>query len=238
MAVDAPVPKNVKAGEPVTAEAWNTIVDAINAVVRFLNNSEASSLRVTIKNPDVTDARVAATRDDGVTFEAVAPVPPGTEYIFAGLRAGVYTVRAEAAGFNPATVNVTTPATTPLEISLTANGAIMPALFGLTLRAALLELKNQSIAIDRVVDVVGRDVPPANPGSQNNDSPVLLQLPVAGQAILPDGRAQLVISAVLEVQPSIEVPSLAGLTLPEAQKALDSIGLVLGRVTTRSTRPV
>ena len=60
MAVNAPAPKNVKAGEPVTAEAWNTIVDAINAVVQFINSSEASSLRVVIKNADITGARVAA----------------------------------------------------------------------------------------------------------------------------------------------------------------------------------
>jgi beta-lactam-binding protein with PASTA domain len=43
---------------------------------------------------------------------------------------------------------------------------------------------------------------------------------------------QLVISAALQVEPAIEVPSLAGLTLPEAQKALEGIGLVLGKVTT------
>jgi len=35
------------------------------------------------------------------------------------------------------------------------------------------------------------------------------------------------------VEASIEVPSLAGLTLTEAQKALESVGLVLGKVVTK-----
>jgi beta-lactam-binding protein with PASTA domain len=50
----------------------------------------------------------------------------------------------------------------------------------------------------------------------------------------PDGQVQLVVSAPLQVQPSVEVPSLAGLTLSEAQKALEAIGLVMGRVVTKT----
>lgn len=237
MPINATAPKNVSAGEPITAGAWNVIVDAIKAVVQHLDTSEASSLRVAIKNAGVTGARVAATRDDDVTFEAVPPVPPGTQYIFAGLRAGSYAVRVEAPGFSPATSNVAVPLAAPLEITLTASGAIMPQLFGLTLRAALLELRNRNIAVDRVLDVVGRDVAPASPSSQHNDSAVLLQLPAPGEPVAPEGRSHLVISAALEVQPSIEVPSLAGLTLAEAQKALEGAGLVLGKVTTRQPRP-
>ena len=43
-------------------------------------------------------------------------------------------------------------------------------------------------------------------------------------------------AATLTAQASIEVPSLAGLSLPEAQKALESLGLVLGKVTTKQPR--
>jgi beta-lactam-binding protein with PASTA domain len=42
-----------------------------------------------------------------------------------------------------------------------------------------------------------------------------------------------VIAAALQVQPTIEVPSFAGLTLNEAQKALEGIGLVMGKVVTK-----
>src|SRR5258707_4653701 len=136
MAIDVPAPKTAQAGEPVTAEGWNAIVNALNATIQYLNTSEASSVRVVIKNTGVTHARVAATRDDGVSFEAVAPVPPGTQYIFAGLRAGAYKIRVEAPGFSPGVTDVTAPVANPVEVTLTASGALMPALFGLTLRAA------------------------------------------------------------------------------------------------------
>jgi len=236
MPIDVPAPKTVQAGEPVTAEGWNTIVNAINASIQHINNSEASSLRVVVTNAGVTEARVTATRDDGVTFEAVAPVPPGTQYIFAGLNAGAYKIRAEAPGFSPAVVDVTAPSANPVEVSLTSSGSIMPDLFGLTLRGALLELKNRNIAVERVLDVVGRDVAPANPDPAFVGQPVLMQLPSAGTAIAPEGRAQLVVSAALEAEQAVEVPSLAGLTLAEAQKALENVGLKLGKAVNTAPR--
>lgn len=236
MAIDVPAPKTVKAGEPVTAEAWNTIVNAINAAIQHLNNSEASSLRVVVTNAGVTRARVTATRDDGVSFEAVAPVPPGTQYIFAGLRAGAYKIRVESPGFSPAVVDATAPAASPVEVTLTSSGSIMPDLFGLTLRAALLELKNRNIGVERVLDVVGRDVAPANPDPAFVDQPVLMQLPAAGTAVPPEGRVQLIVSAALEAEQAVEMPSLAGLTLAEAQKALENVGLKLGKAVTTQPR--
>jgi hypothetical protein len=234
MPIDVPPQKTVSPGEPVTAEGWNAIVGGVLALAAYLNATEASGVHVVIKNPGVTNARVAATRDDGTTFEAVAPVPPGTEYILAGLRPGAYTLRAEAPGFSPATTSITVPVSAPVEISLQANGAFMPEVFGLTLRAALQELSTRGIAVRRILDVVGRDVAPANPGSDYNDQPVLAQVPAAGIGVPPDGQAQLVVAASLQVEASVEVPSLSGLTLSEAQKALEAIGLVMGRVVTKS----
>jgi hypothetical protein len=232
MAINVAAPKTVQAGEPITAQGWNTLGTAITTVIQFLNDSEASSLRVSITNSGVTNARVSVIRDDSVTFDAVAPVPPGTEYIFSGLRAGGYKLRAEAAGFAPKVSDVTVPAPATIQVTLDSSGGIMPALFGSTLRAALTELANRGILVSRVLDVVGRDVAPANPPAQNTESLVLAQVPSAGEAVPPNGQVQLVISAALQVEPAIEVPSLAGLTLPEAQKALEGIGLVLGKVTT------
>jgi hypothetical protein len=234
MPVNVPPQKTVTPGEPVTAEGWNAIVGGVSALTAYLNASEAGGLRVVIKNAGVNNARVTATRDDGVTYEAVAPVPPGTEYILTGLRPGAYTIRVETPGFVVDTASVTVPAATPVEFSLQASGAFMPELFGLTLRAALQELSSRKIAVSRILDVVGRDVAPANPGSEYNEQPVLNYFPAAGTAVPPDGQVQIVVSASLQVQPSVEVPSLAGLSLSEAQKALESVGLVLGRVTTKT----
>lgn len=234
MPVNVPPQKTVNPGEPVTAEGWNALANGINALTTYINGSEASSARVIVKNAGVTQARVTAVRDDDVTFEAVAPVAPGTEYIFAGLRPGAYTIRVEAPGFATATLQATVPLTAPLEVSLAASGAIMPLLFGLTLRAALQEAATRGVKISRIIDIVGRDVAPANPGAEYNDQPVLVQRPDEGIAVPPDGSAQLVVATTLQVDPSVEMPSLAGLTLAEAQKALEAVGLTLGKVDTKS----
>ncbi len=234
MAINPNIPKTVNPGEPVTAQGWNVIVNAIVAITNYLTSTEAASLKVTITNPDVSPtARVTALRDDGVTFQAVAPVPPGTNYIFSSLRPGPYSIRAEAAGFDAATKSVTAPAADAVSITLTRRGAFMPAVFGSALQSALQELKNRNIAVARVLDVTGRDVAPANPGADYNTSPVLAQIPAAGQPVLPEGNAQLVVATALQVQPTIEIPALTGLTLAEAQKALEGIGLVLGKVVTK-----
>jgi hypothetical protein len=234
MSINVPPQKNVSAGEPVTAEGWNSLVGGITAIVTFLEATEASGARVVIKNTGLVSARVSAVRDDGVTFDAVSPVPPGTEYIFAGLRPGSYAVRVEAAGFSPATATLTAPAEAPLEISLSPNGAFMPDVFGMTIRAALQELSTRAIKVGRIVDVVGRDVAPANPGAEYLDQPVLMQLPAAGIAGPPESQPQLVVATTLQVTPSVEMPSLTGLTLAEAKKALEAIGLSLGKVETKT----
>ncbi len=239
MAINPNIPKTVNPGEPVTAQGWNVIVNAIVAITNYLTSTEASSLKVTITNQDVSPAtaRVTALRDDGVSFQAVAPVPPGTNYIFSGLRPGPYVIRAEAPGFDAATKSVTAPVADAVSITLTPRGAFMPAVFGSTLQSALQDLKNRNIAVARVLDVTGRDVAPANPGAEYNTSPVLAQIPAAGQPVPPEGNAQLVVAIALQVQPSIEIPPLTGLTLAEAQKALEGLGLVLGKVINKRKGP-
>ncbi len=239
MAINPHIPKTVNAGEPVTAEAWNVIVQAILSLTNYLGSTEGSSLQVKLTNTDpaMAFARVTATRDDGVTFEAVAPVSTNKTFIFSGLRPGSYNVRAEAPGFAPASTAVTSPAPGEVSLTLTPHGAFMPLVFGSTLQAALLQLQNLSIGVSRILDVTGHDVPTANPGADYVNSFVLAQIPEAGTPLAPEERAQLVIAAALQVQASIEVPSFAGLTLNEAQKALEGLGLVLGKVVTKQKGP-
>jgi hypothetical protein len=235
MAINPNIPKAVNPGEPITSQGWNVIVSAIVAITNYLTSTEASVLKIAITNSglDPNTTRVTASRDDGVTFQAVAPVPPGTNYIFSGLRPGTFTIRAEAPGFTPLTQTVTVPSTDPVNLTLVAVGAVAPELFGSTLQAALQQLKNLNISVSRILDVVGRDVAPANPGSEYNNAPVLAQIPAHGTPVAPNENMQLVVAAALQVQPSIEIPPLFGLTLAEAQKALEGIGLVLGTVTTK-----
>lgn len=239
MIFDPPfIAKTVSPGEPLTAQAWNDIVNALGQVHQHLETTEATALRVQVSAPDIDlrQARVTALRSDGIAFDAVPPVPPGTLHLFAGLRAGSYQLRVEAPGHQVATTNVTVPSAAITTVPLTASGGFMPALFGLELGQALDMLGDSQIAVARVLDVTGTDVPPANPGAQYGSSRVLMQLPLPGTPVATGQGVQLVIAAVLAAQASVEVPSLAGLSLPEAQKALESLGLVLGKVTTKQTR--
>ena len=113
----------------------------------------------------------------------------------------------------------------------------MPQAFGLTLLEALAELASAQIAVSRILDVTGTDVPTANPGSQYNSARVLMQVPHEGTPVPTGQSVQLVIAAALIAQASVEIPPLTGLSLAEAQKALEALGLVLGKVVTKQTRP-
>ena len=234
MPISVPPQKTVTPGEPVTAEGWNAIVGGVTALTQYLNATEASGLRVLIKNPE--------------RHQRPCDRHPGRRrHLRSGgaraARHGIHHRRSASrrvhgsrrrAGLHARRRPITAPVAAPVEFSLKASGAFMPELFGLTLRAALQELSSRKIAVARILDVVGRDVAPANPGSDYNDQPILVQVPSVGTAVPPEGQVQLVVSASLQVQASVEVPSLAGLTLAEAQKALEAIGLVLGKVVTKS----
>jgi hypothetical protein len=236
MALEEFIAKTVTPGEPLTAQAWNEIVAAVAALNHHILSTEASSIRVQIANAGLApgQTRVTAVPQDGAqAFEAVRPIPPGTEHVFAGLRPGVYTVRAEAPGFDAATATVTVPAAEPVSLTLVPRGGLMPALFGRPLSQALSDLKSLGIAVSRVLDIAGREVAPANPGAEYADAPVLVQIPAPGQPVPPESSAQLAVAAALQVEPSIEVPSLTGLSLEEAKKALEAAGLVLGKVENR-----
>ena len=229
------IKKLASAGEPLTAQAWNDIVNALAQVHTHLESTEASALKVQITAPgaNLASIRLTAVRSDGIAVDAVAPVPPGSQHTFAGLRPGAYTLRVQAPGFQAATLNVTVPDANVQSVALVPDGAFMPSVFGLTLQEALGALANQQVAVSRVLDVTGTDVPTANPGAQYNDSRVLLQLPAAGTPVPTGQSVQLVIAALLQAQSSVEIPPLTGLTLAEAQKALEGLGLVLGKVSTK-----
>jgi hypothetical protein len=229
------IKKLAGAGEPVTAQAWNDIVNALAQVHTHLESTEASALKVQIATAgvDLASVRVTALRADGIAIDAVAPVPPATQHTFAGLRSGAYTLRVEAPGYQVATVNVTVPDANVQNVPLTLNGAFMPTVFGQTLQEALGALGNAQIAVSRILDVTGTDVPTANPGAQYNESRVLMQFPQQGVPVPTGQSVQLVIAAALQAQSSVEIPPLTGLTLAEAQKALEGLGLVLGKVVSK-----
>ncbi len=231
--------RNVSPGEPVTADAWNEIVNGIRALNDHVRTAVDSTLEVRIGNTgiDPVDIRVVASKQDGPqSFQAVLdPEAEGVLFSFSSLPAGPYVVRATAPGFAVASQAVTAPAEGEIRLTLVPDGALMPDLFGLALTQGLRRLADLGIAVARVLDITGRDIAPANPGADYANSPILVQTPVPGEPVPTTASAALAIAAILREQPSVEVPSLSGLTLAEARRALESIGLVLGEVETRGS---
>lgn len=229
------IKKTVKPGEPLTAQAWNDILDAVDGAYQFLKAS-LHTVRVTITNPglDPELVRVTASRVDAAPVEAVRPIPPGKEHVLSRLEPGAWTVTAEAPGFQTATATVTITDASPetsLSLALQQTGTFMPDLFGKPLAAARAELATAKLALVRLLDFNGRELPPQNPGSENDAAPVLVQSPPANVTLLVNAGVALVIAVPVQVEAAVEVPSLAGLTQLEAQKALEAIGLVVGKVT-------
>lgn len=231
--------KKVDPGEPITAQAWNEMVDGIKDLNAFVLASESTALRVRLGNVNISlsTVRITARRDDGWLTEAVAPVSGDGQFVFASLPAGVFTLQATAPGFKPAGASVTIPSEEEVSLTMEPDGAFMPNMLGVELGSALAGLDNLGISVGRLLDVVGKELPPANPGSEYSSQPVLVQLPDPGVAVPPEGKVQLVIAAALRLDDSVEIPPLTGLTLNEARKALAAIGLKLGKVETLSKNP-
>jgi hypothetical protein len=228
------VKKPVKAGEPMTAQAWNDVLEGVDQLYQFIVASR-HTVRVTITNPgvDPEQVRVTASRADGASVEAVRPIAPSKQHILSGLDAGVWTVAAELAGYQAATavVNITDTGQTSIEMALTKVGNFMPDLFGATLAAARKALADAGIPLVKLLDFNGRDLPPTSSDPQNDPAPVLVQWPHAYAALSPGTGARLVIAVPVQVEPAVAVPSLTSLSEPEARKALEGVGLVLGKVT-------
>lgn len=234
--------KIVNPGEPITAEAWNELVSGIREVNAHIRNSQSAALRVQVQMesqsaPAGLLARVTAERlSDGLLVTAAPPLEDGGDYVFAALPAGDYRIHATLAGFSFDPQETEVPAVGPVELTARPDGSFMPNLIGTVLSTALQQLDNAGIRVSRLLDVVGRDIPPGNPGNEYRNSAVLVQLPAPGTAVLPTHDAQLVLATALQSETRVEVPNLTGLTREEARRALEAIGLRLGNVETRVQR--
>ena len=227
--------KPVSPGEPITAQAWNELVSGLNDLNQFVLSTQATSLRVSLSNTGINlqSVRITVQRDDGWLSEAVAPVDSEGEFVFASLPPGTFTLNAIAPGFSSSSVNVTIPTEEVVAMTLEQSGAFMPNLIGVELAEALKILADSSITVGRLLDVVGRELAPAKPDPEYAGQPVLMQLPDPDTPVPPEGKVQIVVSTALQVDDSVEIPPLTGLTLSEARKTLESLGLKLGDVETR-----
>ena len=228
---------HVSPGQPLTAQAWNDIVDAIDQAYKYLQ-ATLHTVNVQLSNPELQSramletVRVFAVQAGSPPFEAVRPMADGGAHVLTGLTPGAYTIQAEALGYTPATTTVTVTGTggsnTTVSLALAAAGVFMPLLFGLPLGQAKAQLGALQITLSRLLDFNGNDKAPV--GTDFDNTPVLVQSPLPGTFMKAGDNAQLVVGVPQKVESGVLVPSLAGLTQTEAQKALESIGLVLGNV--------
>ena len=218
---------NVNPGEPVTADAWNAIVDGLFEVEQVIK-AAGGMVRVAISNPSFpTDgARVVAYRQNAAPAQAIAPIPPSTEWIFPRLEPATWTVRAEAPGWTPAEATVTvdgsgTVTPQPVQLAPTMSGAYMPNVLGRLLPDAITALGTIQL---RIVDALGKDLPATGFSTDYNTQPVIMQWPEAGELVKSSGNF-IVVAGVVKQQPLALVPNLSNMTFAQATVALRNVGL-------------
>lgn len=244
MALVKPPLASVNPGQPVTAQSWNALVAGLRALYDAVLalGTGALEVSVTAQGQPVPGARVVAEplSAPGNPILAVSPFGPHANFLVAGVSDGSWRVHVRAEGFNAEVRDVNVPGSSPLAIALTPTGKVVPDLFGLPGQQALTMLAGLGITLDLILDSTGQDVPRLSLPPTYQNSPVLFQLPAPGAVIDPaTTRMRLVLAAAIQVEPTVTMPSLVGLTYDEAVTALSRIGLKVGKTQVRTVvRPV
>jgi hypothetical protein len=238
MALEKPPLAHVDPGRPITAQGWNAIVDALSSlydsVLAF--GSGVLAVRVQADGQPVPDAQVVAEPvSGGHPLQAVPLYGTQTSYLVTGVSEGNWRINVSAPGFTSQVIETQVPSESPVVVSLARAGVAVPDLFGTGVQAAMAALGQLGIDIDVMIDALGHEVSKIQVPPEYQNSPILAQLPAAGSVINPaTTRLRLVVAAALREEPVVTMPSLIGLTQAEASRALEQIGLRLGRTTTRT----
>jgi hypothetical protein len=218
-------------GRPITAQAWNALVSAINDLYDAVNALGGNALAVTVSaaGSPRPDARVVAVPSGGGrAIPAIAPFAGQTAHQLAGLTDGAWQILVSAAGCADASVDVTVPAATTATVTLTLNQQLMPDLFGQLAPQALAALAAKTLTIDAIFDTGGNAVAKTTLPANYETAAVVWQFPAPGAfAAASAGQVRLVLGTELQ-SALVTVPSLTGLTLAEATKALTDLGLKVG----------
>ena len=225
---------DVSPGQPVTAQAWNDQLAAIEALYDFLLTIDRGTvLRVSLTHDGqaLTDAVVVASNGSDAV-QGVAPLGGTDHYILRGLSSGEWTVRVSAPGLATKEQTVTMPHEDVVEIALESDGSVeMPSVFGLSAKEAVNELDAAGIELDLVFDIAGNEIVRTSLREKNSDARVLHQLPAAKTLLNPkEERAKLVISAQIAQTELAAVPDVKGRTLDEATELLKLAGFEIGTV--------
>jgi len=238
MALTKPALANVTAGEPVTAEGWNAIVNGVGALYDAVLAFGTGVLHVSLTAGElpVPGAEVVAVPVDGGNPVAALPLfGDVTTYQLIGVSSGNWRLFIRAPGFNLEVRDVTVPAAEPIAVNLTPAGVTMPDLFGIPAQDALARLSTLGLTIDLILDITGHEVSRVTLPPQFQNSPVLVQQPEAHSVLDPNvTRVRLVLAVAIDQVPTVTMPSLIGLNANEVATVLNQLGLVLGSTTVRS----
>jgi|GEM_PF-1920929 len=232
---------DVSPGQPVTAQAWNGQLAAIEALYDYLMSIDrGTALRVLPAHDGdtLTDAVVVASNGT-LAVQGVAPLGGTEHYILSGLTAGEWMVRASAPGLETKEQSVMLPTDDVLEIALESDGSVkMPLVFGMTAKQAANELDAAGIKLNDIFDIAGNEITRSSLLDENSEARILHQLPAAQTLLDPkEERANLVISAKIAQTELVTVPDVKGLTLDQAAELLQQAGLEVGTVGYFSDQP-
>lgn len=238
MALETPPLATVEPGRPITAQGWNAIVNGLLALYEAVKAIGSGTLVVSVQADGQT------VRDAQVVAEAVVGESPPVRglplfgsretYLVTGVSEGAWRVHVSAPGFATQVLDATVPLAAPLTVNLVRAGVAVPDLFGTGYTAALGALTALGLQTEIALDTTGEEISRAQVPAEFQNQPVLGQLPAAGTVVDPAvTRLRLVVATAVREDPIVTVPSLVGLTQAEAARALEKIGLRLGKITVR-----
>ncbi|MGE4560326.1 MAG: PASTA domain-containing protein [Desulfobulbus sp.] len=229
MTVELPALAHVEPGRPITATAWNEILDSLGLLRDAINAVGSGELQVTVHvagqvNQPVAQAEVVAVdKDTGKVIRAALPFPGRTAHTICGIGDGTWDLHVSAPNHQTRTEEITFPDQAGVSVGLTPDGKPVPDLFGLKLSQAKTTLSGQGMTISKILDSAGKNhaVDDA-PGNMR----VLYQLPPQGTVIKPAvDRIRLVIAAEVEITGMVQVPDVTGMTPSQAAAKLAEYGL-------------
>src|SRR5262245_33460927 len=232
MPLTKPPLATVNAGEPVTAQGQNALINGLSALYDAVIALGGGTLDVEVTadgNPVPGAVVVAEPLGEGRPTNALPPYGTRAAHLLVGLTDGPWRVHVRAPGYNAEVRDGTLPATTPLARPPTLAGGAAPDLFGRGAKAAIDQVRQANLDVELLLDTTGKEISRTALPPEYVDSPVLAQLPLAG-TVLPagTGRLRLVVASALRRDPVVTMPSLIGLSLTEAKEVLERVGLALG----------
>ncbi len=238
MTVELPALVQVEPGRPITANAWNEILNSLGLLRDAVNAIGSGQLQVTVHLAGDTNKKIpwseviAVSQDTGMAIRAAQPFPGREAHTIFGIAEGDWDIHIQVPDYLLDTQTVSFPQDSAISVGLTPDGKAVPDVFSLRMNQAQSKISAAGMSISKIIDSAGKthtedDVPP--------NMRVLYQIPSPGVVINPAvERIRLVIAAEVEITGMVQVPDLKGMTPSKASAKLAEYGLILEQKTRKS----